>query len=133
VIRASTHQEIGVLCNRTGLVPTPYMKGISLISENRILAVAGYDRWTDNCVEMHIWADFLIPGFVRAAFEYPFIQAGKGLVIGVIAGNNVAALSFTQRLGFEVKYVIKDGNAVGVDLVLQEMRKENCRWIRRLN
>jgi len=74
MIRASTHQEIALLCNRTGLVPTPYAKGISLVRENRILAVVAYDRWTENCVEMHVWAHFLIPGFVKAAFEYPSKQ-----------------------------------------------------------
>lgn len=135
MIAAATLQQLTMLCNATGLVPTPDIKGVALTRDRQTTAVVGYDRWTDNSVEMHIWVrdSFMTPGFVRACFEYPFIQAKKGLVIGVTPGNNVAALAMNARLGFVPVYTIKDGNSVGEDLVIQEMRRENCRWIRRFN
>ena len=133
MIRAATHQEITILCNHTGLVPTPYCKGISLVLDNRTVAVVGYDRWTENAVEMHIWlenARYMKKSFIREAFSYPFIQGDRGLVIGITPGNNAPALEFNRRLGFTQVHRIVDGNAVGEDLVIQEMRRDNCKWIR---
>lgn len=133
MIIAANALQIGHLCRCTGLVPTPHIKGVAQVIDGQTVAVVGYDRWTENSVEMHIWIHRMTPGFVRAAFEYPFIQAGKGLVIGVTPGNNAAALALNKRLGFKVVHTIKDGNSVGEDLVIQEMRKKDCRWIRRVN
>lgn len=133
MITAANTLQIGLLCQATGLVPTPHVKGVAQVIDGVTTAVVGYDRWTQNAVEMHIWIHRITPGFVRAAFEYPFIQAGKGLVLGVTPGNNTAALAMNLRLGFRPVYTIKDGNSIGEDLILQEMRKKDCRWIRRPN
>jgi RimJ/RimL family protein N-acetyltransferase len=133
MIIAANGLQIGLLCQATGLVPTPHVKGVAQVIDGVTTAVVGYDRWTENAVEMHIWIHRMTPAFVRAAFEYPFVQAGKGLVLGVTPGNNTAALALNERLGFKVVHVVKDGNAVGEDLVIQEMRKRDCKWVRRFN
>lgn len=133
-VRAATYQEIAALCRVTGLVPTPHAKGVTQNIENLTHGIVVYDRWTANSVEMHVWIPRSITkGFIRACFDYPFIQAGKGLVLGVTPSNNTAALAMNKKLGFRVVHVIKDGNAVGEDLVLQEMRKEECKWLSTLN
>lgn len=133
MIVAANALQIGHLCRVTGLLPTAHVKGIAQVIGGQTKAVVVYDRWTENSVEMHIWIQRMTPGFVRAAFEYPFIQGGRGLVIGVTPGNNAAALAMNKRLGFKIVHTIRDGNAVGEDLIIQEMRKNDCRWIRSVN
>jgi hypothetical protein len=114
--------------------PTGHFRGIVQLNDYmEIVAAVGYDSWTPNSVQMHIW----IPRpaemtrlFIQEGFRYPF-DSGKGLVIGLTPGNNAAALNFNKRVGFREVYRMKDAWEVGVDVVVQEMRKDECRWLRR--
>lgn len=114
--------------------PTGHFRGIVQVDDCfEIVAAVGYDNWTPNSVQMHIW----IPQpakigrfFVREGFRYPFEIGNKGLVIGLTPGNNAAALNFNKRVGFKEVYRMKDAWEAGVDVVVQEMRREDCRWLR---
>lgn len=111
---------------------TPGFKGVKLVDGDLIEAMTGYDLWSPNSVQMHIWVKAghsLTRNFIRECFRYPFVQCGKGIVIGVTVGNNVAALELNRRIGFVVKYRVKDGWELGTDLVIQELRREECRWL----
>ena len=96
--------------------------------------MAGYDYWTPNAVQMHIWIKhpeaYLSKEFIQEGFGYPF-NSGRNLVIGVTPGDNARALTFNRKLGFVEKYRIKDGWSLGTDMVIQELRREDCRWLPR--
>lgn len=113
--------------------PTGHFKGIvQLNSDYEIVAAVGYDQWTPNSVQLHVWIPRpkeISRKFIQEGFRYPFDY--KGLVIGLTPGNNAAALSFNRRVGFKEVYRMKDAWDVGVDVVVQEMRREDCRWLRR--
>ena len=68
-------------------------------------------------------------GFAEEVFNYIFNTAGRGVVIGVTPADNAPALKFNKHIGLVELYRIKDGYAQGVDYVVQELRKENCRYI----
>jgi hypothetical protein len=105
------------------------------MGDGSIGAMVGYDNWTPNLVQMHIWIKnpevYLSREFVQEAFRYPFIQGDRALVIGVTPGDNVRALEFNRKIGFIETYRVKDGWSPGTDMVIQEMRREACRWIPR--
>lgn len=113
--------------------PTSHFKSIGQLDEDyELVAAVGYDMWTPNSVQMHIWIprpSLVTRTFIREGFRYPFEY--KGLVVGLTPGNNAAALHFNRRVGFKEVYRMKDAWDVGVDVVVQEMRKEDCRWLRR--
>lgn len=115
--------------------PTSGFKGIVQVNDwLEIAAAVGYDNWTVNSVQMHVWVPRpkeLSRKFVQEAFRYPMEFAGKGLVVGLTPSNNAAALHFNRKIGFKEVYRMRDAWDVGVDIVIQEMRKENCRWLRR--
>ena len=99
-----------------------------------VIAAVGYDCWTPNSVQVHIWIPqpkLVVRKFLQEGFRYPFEMCGRGLVVGLTPGNNAAALSFNKRVGFKEVYRMHDAWDVGVDVVVQEMRRENCRWLRR--
>jgi hypothetical protein len=104
------------------------------IRHGKIYGFVGYDHWTENAVEMHIWLQgkhALTRKLLREAFTFPFVTCNKGVVIGVTPGNNASALEFNRSVGFKETYRIRDGWSLGTDMVIQEMRRDECRWLRR--
>lgn len=97
-----------------------------------IRGMVGYNGWTESGVSMHVAIETpgALKAIIRPAFEYPFIEGGKQYVMGITPGDNAKALKFNKHVGFRETYRVKDGWSKGVDLVLQEMRREDCRWIR---
>lgn len=95
-------------------------------------AIAGYDRWTTNSVHIHIWVanpKAVTRHSLRESIGFPFQT--RNVLIGVIAADNAPSLEFCKRLGFRETYRIKDGDAIGVDLIIHELRKdEACRWLK---
>lgn len=130
VIRKSTYEEMERMCRELPYNPTEGLRGITY---GEGLAVVGYDNWTPNSVFMHCWSRATHPWFdkryLKEIFRYPFEICGKGLVIGCTQGDNTPIIEFCRRVGFTETYRVKDGWKLGTDLVIQEMRRENCRWL----
>lgn len=113
--------------------PTTDATGIKLVADGKITAMVAYDHWTPNAVQLHICITdpkSFSRSFVREALAYPFVQAGRSLLVGVTPSDNEEALEFNRRIGFLEKYRIKDGWEDGVDMVVQELRKSDCKWLR---
>lgn len=118
---------------RTGCVLTERARAIKTIDEDgEIHGVVAYDCWTENAVQAHMAVDSPIAwrSLVRPAFQYPFEEAGLGLILAVIPAGNGKSVRLARHFGFVDTHVIKDGWAVGEDLLFLEMRRENCRWLR---
>jgi hypothetical protein len=94
--------------------------------------MTAYDGWTENSCQIHIAMDTPIAwrALERPAFKYPFVEAGKGLLLAMVASNNQRSLQMTSGVGFRQTYRIRDGVAKGVDFVLFEMRRQDCRQLR---
>ena len=121
-----------LFCHILEIYRTPNFRGIKKIEGNVAVGMVGYDNWLPNSVMMHVWmhspkvVDRL---FIRESFRYPFVEVGVGIAIGATPCNNERALELNRRLGFRRVHIIKDGYALGTDLAIQELRKEDCRWI----
>lgn len=114
--------------------PTGGFKTIGQLDGDDVIAAVGYDHWTPNSVQMHIWIphpERVTRSFIQEGFRYPFLMCGRGLVVGLTPSNNSAALHFNRRVGFKEVYRMKDAWDLGTDVVVQEMRREDCRWLRR--
>jgi len=137
MIKAANSEDIAEFVQATSYNPTGQFKAIKLVDEaDEIQAMAGYDFWTPNAVQMHIWIKhpeaYLSKEFIQEGFGYPF-NSGRNLVIGVTPGDNTRALEFNRKIGFRETYRVKDGWSAGTDMVIQEMRRDECRWIPRRN
>lgn len=109
-------------------------KGITAVDGDSfdILGCVVLDSWTPKTVTAHIVIKkpmVLRHGFLEEAFNFVFNIADREVMIGTVLSNNEKALKFDKKMGFEEKYRIKDGWDKGVDLILIEMRKENCRFL----
>lgn len=109
-------------------------KGIAVINDGLVVAVAVFDSWSENSCMIHIWIDnplVLKHGFAEEIFEFVFSEeSGREVVIGCTPANNEKALKFIKHIGFEEIGRIPDGHERGVDFILTSMRKETCKWIK---
>lgn len=67
--------------------------------------------------------------FLHAVFDWCFVQLGLKVLVNQVSASNADSLRFTKHIGFtELARIPKawDGES---DLVLFELRPENCRWL----
>lgn len=106
-------------------------KGITAFDEKGLpVAVCVFDSWSYNSCQIHIWIEnafVLRSGFAEEVFNFVF-DSGRTMIIGVTPADNDKALKFIKHMGFEEVYRIKDGYKIGVDYVITEIHKENCRY-----
>jgi hypothetical protein len=115
---------------RAGLVRTTDTQAIGEIRGDRIIAGVVYDGFLGGCCQMHQAIEGRMSrDFVHAAFHYPFVQMGLNCVLGIVAESNTAALKMDRHLGFKTLCRIKHGGRGGEDVLLMEMRREDCRFL----
>lgn len=120
------------LCGRTGSTLTTKARGIECVDGARIVGQVAYDQWTENACVGHVavdvaaaWRRLLVP-----TFQYPFVQANKGLILTLVNSTNGQSLRLMDRLGFRRTHAIVDAIRAGEHLILFEMRREDCRFLR---
>lgn len=94
-----------------------------------VVGMVGYCGWRPGSVMLHVAVDraSCIPKLRMCAFDYAFNIAGKAVVFGVTPGDNTRALRFNKHLGF--REVMRLNEEPGQCVVVQEMRREDCRWL----
>ena len=132
IIRASRPDELGWLCERTGIAPTGDMRAIEAVEGDRILAQIAAEGWTPNGVRCHIAVDdpHCLRALVREATWWIFEQTGRGVIFAIIKSDHVRSLRLATGLGLRETNRIRDGWDKNVDLVCLELRREWCRWHR---
>lgn len=101
--------------------------------DGEIDAVVAYNGFTHRICSMHVVGDggkWIDRELLRVCFDYVFNQCNRIAVYGHVASDNAAALKLDTHLGFNEVYRIGDAVKDGVDMVILEMRRENCRWLK---
>jgi L-amino acid N-acyltransferase YncA len=132
-VSAADSADFAWLVGMTQCAPTAGMTAIKATDANgKIRGMVGYDGWTESAVFAHMAVDTPVAwrSLIPACFEYPFNACGKHVLMGVIPSHNTASWGLAKHLGFRIAYAIRDGWAMGDDLLVLEMRRENCRFLR---
>ena len=132
LVQAAPPADYGYLVARTGCALTSDFRAIEAMDgQERIRGMVGYCNWTKSAVQLHIaveapsvWRALLRPGL-----EYPFVECGRRVLLGLIAVSNKRSARFTRAVGFRDVARIKDGWEVGEDMVLFQLRREDCRFL----
>ena len=53
----------------------------------------------------------------------------KKFIYGMVPGDNAKAIKINEHIGFTVKMRLEDAWADGIDYVVMELKKENCRYL----
>lgn len=112
---------------RTGLPMSQDLRCIAVMRDDGTIASAvGYNCWTEQACWMHMAFDnehSLTRSMLRAAFEYPFIECGRGAVYGLTPKHLTEAVAINRKFGFRQI-------AETIDCVMFEMRPDECRWLK---
>ena len=106
--------------------------GLVALRGRDVVAACAFDSWSGGACLGHIAIDdpfVLRRGFLECAFDFVFNYANRLVMMGLTPGDNDKALNFNRKIGMKEVYRIKDGYEPGIDYVLQEMRKDECRWL----
>lgn len=132
-VMAATVYDLGWIVAMTGCHATAEFRAIKAIDRHGMIqGMIGYDLWTPNTVWMHIAlrTPYVLKSLIRPAFEYPFIQSKLGAVLCGVISTNKKSTNLVRGVGFREVYRIKDGWVKGDDMVIYEMRRDECRWIK---
>lgn len=134
MIRAARPSEIEWVCGKLPYPFNPTARGVLNVSEDHIGAAIIYDGWTPNAVQVHVYSSGPVhlfnPDYLREIFAYGFVQCNKGKLFTVTPADATASLAVSRYLGFTETYRMQDGWAVGIDMIVKEMRREECRYLR---
>lgn len=98
---------------------------------NETVAMVVMDSWTWNSVQIHqivINPLVLRHGFFEEVADYVFNVAEREIMIGLVPSDNDKALSMNKKIGFEEVARIKDGVNFGIDIVILQMHKTQCKF-----
>jgi hypothetical protein len=101
--------------------------------KNQIEWVVGYTAFIGKTCQMHmvnLKGGYTPKQLLKAAFDYPFNQCKLEMVFGVVNSKNIKAMEYDQKLGFTEAKRFAEMHENGGDIVVFEMNKADCRWIR---
>lgn len=127
-------EGVAWIAERAGFSPTIEFRALTALDDRgRIHGMVGFDGWTPNSVVAYIALDnpAALRHLVPAVFEVAFEKAERGVMLATCKGSNTRSLKLCKHLGMKEVYRVRDGVQVGDDLVILEMRREDCRWLQR--
>ena len=112
-----------VLCEDT--------KGIVAERNNVPIGVIILDSWTHNSVQCHIGVTdpLCLTKIPYIVAEYVFITAGRKMLIGLTPSNKEKAIRLNKHFGFTEITRIPDAYADGIDYIIYQMKKEDCKYL----
>lgn len=98
----------------------------------KILACCACDSFTKTSCATHmaiVDPMVLRHGFLEAIAHHLFVTCNRSNVIGLVPSINAQALRFNEHIGFKEIARIPDGLDEGVDYVIMQMKREDCKWL----
>ena len=82
--------------------------------------------------DVHMWAvgepGWMSRRVIAAMLAYPFVQLGCHRMTVTIARNNRKSRSISEKLGFRLEGVIREGVGPGKDLMVYGLLRRESRW-----
>jgi L-amino acid N-acyltransferase YncA len=126
-----------ILLREIGVQPCGDLQALFWVDEqDKIEWVIGYTAFIGKTCQMHmvnLKGGYTPKQLLKASFDYPFNQLGIEKAFGIVNSNNVKAIEYDQKLGFKEAVRFAGMHDDGGDLVVFEMDKADCRWIRERN
>lgn len=102
-------------------------------ADNNIEWVIGYTAFIGKTCQMHmvnLKGGYTPKGLLFGAFDYPFNFLGLEKAFGIVNSLNTKAMEYDKKLGFKEAIRFPGMHCDGGDLVVFEMNKADCRWIK---
>jgi hypothetical protein len=123
-----------LLLEHAGVQPCGDFQALFWVGEdNHIEWVIGYTAFIGKTCQMHmvnLKGGYTPKGLLFGAFDYPFNFLGLEKAFGIVNSLNTKAMEYDKKLGFREAIRFPGMHCDGGDLVVFEMNKADCRWIR---
>jgi len=123
-----------ILLREVGVQPCGDLEALFWVNEdNKIEWVIGYTAFIGKTCQMHmvnLKGGYTPKKLLFSAFDYSFNYRGLEKVFGLVDSNNIKAMQYDQKLGFKEAIRFPEMHDSGGDLVVFEMNKADCRWIK---
>lgn len=104
---------------------------VAIDSSGKPCGVCLADGWTHTACNAHLAIQK--PMCLRKLFHefahYVFITCDKQMMIGIVEDTHARALRIDKNIGFKQLYRLKDGYAAGVDQIILQLKKADCRFL----
>jgi len=120
------------LARRAKLSIGPNLRALEVIDDTgSIRGMVGLDVGVPNSVAFHIALDspIALRRVMREAFALAFQGLGKQVATCIVIGSNARSRRLVEHLGFRLVFTGRDYWAPGEDMLLYEMRREECRLL----
>jgi hypothetical protein len=100
-------------------------------NDNRVIACV-LDNFTANSVQAHficVNKMALRRGFLETCYDIIFNELDVKYIYGLVPADREKALKLNAHMGFTEKTRLIEAFKAGVDYVLMELKKENCKYI----
>lgn len=127
----------GWVNQQVGILQVEDMSGIMAIDAdtNQTVGACIFDNWTSNSVQSHFMLTnplLLKHGFIEECFDYAFNHSDKKFIYGFIPGDNEKAIKLNLHMGFTEILRLPEAFRDGVDYVVMELKRENCKYLRKI-
>ena len=102
------------------------------LDTNNTVGACVMDNWTANSVQVHFMVDtpmVLRHGFLEECFDFMFNHKGVKYLYGLVPGDNEKALKLNKHMGFTERLRLPEAFADGVDYVVMELTRDNCKYL----
>ena len=121
------NQQVGI--NQAG--DTSGIMAIDL-DKNETVGACIMDNWTQNSVQCHFMLTsplVLKHKFLECCFNFMFVESNVAKIYGLVPADNLKAVKINKHMGFTVKARLEEAYEVGVDYLLMELKRENCKYV----
>jgi hypothetical protein len=123
-----------ILLKEVGVQPCGDLQALFWTDEaSNIEWVIGYTAFIGKTCQMHmvnLKGGYTPKKLLFGAFDYPFNHCKLEKVFGIVNSKNVRAMEYDQKLGFTEATRFTGMHDDEGDLVVFEMNKADCRWIK---
>jgi hypothetical protein len=123
-----------ILLREVGVQPCGDFQALFWVDEaNKIEWVIGYTAFIGKTCQMHmvnLKGGYTPKGLLFGAFDFPFNYLGVEKAIGILNSLNTKAVEYDKKLGFTEVVRLEGMHDDGGDLIVMEMNKTDCRWIK---
>ena len=118
------------VANRIGGFFDPVcMVAIGWESDGTLTAGVAYRDWNGVSIEAQIAADKpLVPGFVRAIFDYPFRRLAARKIVVTTSSTHTKSINLLRRFGFSEEARLRDA-VPGGDMLICTLDAAACRFL----
>lgn len=126
-----------IMAREINVVPTHDLQAILWVSpvNGMIEWVVGFNAFLGKTCQMHVvnlTGKTTPRKLIWAAFHYPFVTCGLEYVFGILNSNNERAVEYDKKLGFTEVNRFHGAHDDGGDIVLLQMKRDDCRWVKEL-